>query len=504
MSQTAIDPVGQSVMLSFAGTQATAELRAALAQTRAAGVILFAHNIGTPAELHALCTALQSCAAELRLPPLLIAIDQEGGIVSRLPAPFVTPPSQMAQAATDDPVAAYACAQVTGQQLRAYGVNVNFAPVLDVNNNPANPVIGTRAFGADPATVTRFGLAALRGYRETGVVATAKHFPGHGDTTIDSHLDLPVLDHERARLDQIELAPFKAAIAAGVPAIMTAHIVFNALDDCPATLSRRVLRGLLRGELGFTGVVFTDALDMRAIADHYGKAEAAVRAKAAGTDVVLPLGTLAEQVAVVEALRDALRHDRIPLGDFVVTAQRLNTLRASYRITHSLPPYAEPDSALLEPVLAVARRSITVRDAQGILPLPSDARLTLIDCLLPRFSLVEEEVERADRLRSLVQAAFPGAISLTLQPEASDDELAQTLDIARTSEVLFLVTRNACFVEQQAQLAAMLAHLEQPLIHAAVRNPQDADRLPNAAVSILTYGDPPLSLRAMVDVLRGV
>lgn len=504
MSQMPSDSVGQSVMLSFAGTYVTAELRAALAQTRAAGVILFAHNIGAPAELHELCAALQACAADLRLPPLLIAIDQEGGIVSRLPAPFVTPPSQMAQAATGDPVAAYVCAQVTGQQLRAYGVNVNFAPVLDVNNNPANPVIGTRAFGTDPATVTRFGLAALRGYRETGVIATAKHFPGHGDTTIDSHLGLPVLDHKRDRLDQIELAPFKAAIAAGVPAIMTAHVVFSALDDFPATLSRRVVRDLLRDELGFTGVVFTDALDMRAIADRYGKAEAAVRAKAAGADVVLPLGTLAEQVAVVAALRDALHHDRIALDDFVATAQRLDALRTSYRITHSLPPYAKLDSALVEPALAVARRSITVRDARGILPLPSDVRLALIDCLLPRFSLVEEAVERADLLRSLVQTAFPGATSLTLQPEASDDELAQALNMAQSSEVLCLVTRNACFVERQAQLAAMLARLEQPLIHAVVRNPEDANLQPDAAATILTYGDPPLSLRAMVDMLRGV
>ena len=255
--------------------------------------------------LHELCGALQAQATALGLPPLLIAIDQEGGIVSRLPAPFITTPSSMAQAATDDPAAAQECTRITGRQLRAFGINTNFAPVLDVNCNPANPVIGTRAFGADPHTVTRYGLAALQGYRETGVIATIKHFPGHGDTGVDSHFGLPVAHHDRARLDAVELAPFKAAIAAGAPALMSAHMVFSALDNLPATLSRAILTELLRSELGFEGVIFTDALNMRAIADRYGATEAAIMAKAAGADVLLPLGHLAGQVAVVKALSDA-------------------------------------------------------------------------------------------------------------------------------------------------------------------------------------------------------
>ncbi|NJN17456.1 MAG: hypothetical protein HC822_14885 [Oscillochloris sp.] len=246
MSAELPDLVGRSLMLAIAEREATGTTRELLAATRAGGVILFAGNISTPAQLYALCSGLQAQAAELGLPPLLIAIDQEGGVVSRLPAPFAVTPSQQALGASADPHLAYAAARLTGEQLRAHGVNMNFAPVLDVGDNPRNPIVGTRAFSADPQQVARFAAAALRGYHEAGVIATVKHFPGHGDTTIDSHLGLPVSDHSRARLDAVELLPFRASIDAGAPAIMSAHMVFSALDTCPATLSAQILRGLLR------------------------------------------------------------------------------------------------------------------------------------------------------------------------------------------------------------------------------------------------------------------
>ncbi|MDP9473188.1 MAG: beta-N-acetylhexosaminidase [Chloroflexota bacterium] len=313
--------VGQSLMLTFAGSSATPELLDALAQTRPAGVVLFADNIQNPAGVHDLIRTLQAEAARLGLPPLLVAVDQEGGIVSRLPEPFTTVPSQMAQAATGNSDAAYACAQITARQLRAVGINLNFAPVLDVNCNPANPVIGTRSFSGDPDVVTRFGLAALRSYRDAGVIATVKHFPGHGDTDIDSHLGLPVVRHDLAHLKQVELAPFAAAVQAGVPAVMSAHVVLEALDEFPATLSAEVLTGLLRCDLGFDGVVFTDDLTMRAITDRYGLTEATVRAKTAGSDVVLlSVRSLDEQIAVARALHEAVASGALPSTPFEATA----------------------------------------------------------------------------------------------------------------------------------------------------------------------------------------
>ena len=497
------DLVGQSLMLSFEGRHATPDVLQALSATRANGVVLFAHNVGTPAELYALNRDLQAHAAASGLPPLLIAVDQEGGSVTRLRAPLVTVPSQMAQAATGDLATAAACARITGRQLRAFGINVNFAPVLDVNCNPANPVIGTRSFGQEPGLVSQYALAALRGYHESSVIATGKHFPGHGDTNSDSHLGLPTVRHLRPRLDEIELAPFAAAIRAGVPALMSAHILFEALDRQPATLSPSILTDLLRRELGFDGVIFTDALDMQAIAAQFSPGEAALRSKAAGADVLLPLGTLQSQVEVARALALALQNGDLPREAFAATARRLDKLRAEYGISHELPPYADPDPALYDAALEIARRSITVAHGSERLPLARDTRLALIDCVLPRFSLVEEAFERAALLMALATEAFPNTTGLALSPDLRDDELAEARSLVQGSDAVLLVTRNAALIPAQAQLARMLAGLGRPLFHAAARMPYDAAVVPGTAATLLTYGDPDVSLHALIDVLAG-
>lgn len=503
MTPRVTDLVGQSLMLSFQGRHATPELLQALDQTRACGVILFAHNIGTTAELYALTSDLQDHAAQIGLPPLLIALDQEGGTVTRLRAPLVTTISQMAQAATGDPQTAYQCARLTGQQLRSFGINLNFAPVLDVNCNPANPVIGTRSFGEDPALVAEFAMAALHGYRTTGVIATGKHFPGHGDTDIDSHLGLPTVRHERERLAKIELAPFEAVIRAEIPALMSAHIIFAALDSQPATLSRAILTDLLRVQLGFEGVIFTDALDMQAIAARYTPGEAALRSKAAGADVLLPLGALEAQIEVARSLVAAVDRGELCHDAFAATARRLDALRDAYNLTHDLPPFAEPAPTLYESALALARRSLTVTQGAEILPLARNARLALIDCVLPRFALVEEAFERAELLRALVTQAFLHTSSLAISPELSAEQQAEARALAESSEVIVLITRNATLLPQQAEFARMLAKLDRPLVLAAVRSPYDATLIPQVAAVLLTYGDPDVSLHALVDVLAG-
>jgi beta-N-acetylhexosaminidase len=502
MSDNLRDLVGQSLMLSFDGQRLTPALADLLARTCACGVILFARNIAGPVQLQELCAGLQAHAKAIGLPPLLIAIDQEGGTVSRLPAPFVVPPSQQAQAAAG-PEAAYTAARITGAQLRACGVNVNFAPVLDVSLNPANPVIGTRGFGPGVATVSACGLAALRGYRETGVIATVKHFPGHGDTAVDSHHGLPVVAHDVARLEAVELAPFRAAFAAGAPALMVAHMLFPALDTEPATLSPTILRGLLRERMGYEGLVFTDALDMRAIADRHPAPEAAVLAKIAGADVALPLGDDANQIAVAEGLAAATADGRLAAEDLAATVGRLDRLRAAYGLGRDEPP-APPLAATLEAeALALARGGLTRRDPRGLLPLPADTRLAAIDCLLPRFNNAEEAASRSELLRGLLAAAFPALRYRALAPDAPDAEWVGALAAAEGADVVLLVTRNACFIERQVRLGLALAGRPTPLFHLAARSPHDVECLPGAAASLRTYGDPPLSLRAAVEALGG-
>ena len=493
---------GQSLLLSFPGVTPGDELRAALARTRAAGVILFGANVASPAQLSDLCATLQGWAAAEGLPPLLIGIDQEGGTVTRLPAPFVTAPSQMAQAAAGDPDDARACAALTGRQLRACGVNLNFAPVADVNSNPANPVIGTRAFGADAPTVIAFVEAALRGYREAGVVACVKHFPGHGDTSVDSHLGLPVVEHGPERLKRVELAPFAAAARAGAPAMMSAHVVFRALDPRPATLAPPVLRGLLRERLGFDGLVFTDALDMAAIAASYGPGQAAILARRAGADIVMPLGPLAGQVAVAEALVAGFADGRLSREDGEATMRRLAAARAAYGLG-AVPPEALTPGLLAEldaTALAVARRGLTVRDPGGLLPLAPGTRLAVIECRQPRFNNAEEAAERTAMLRELVAAAFPQAVFLSVSELVTEAERDAALAVAARAELTVLLTRNAAMVPAQAALAAALADRPR-LVHVAARGPADAGLLPGAAASLCLYGDPPVSMRAMVAAL---
>ncbi len=502
MSTPFADLVGQSIMLAFRGTRATSDVLDLLAYTRAGGVILFRNNIGTPADLYELVQTLQTHAAQLGLPPLFVAIDQEGGNVGRLPQPFTTVPSQMAQAATGDPETAAECATITAQQLRAFGINTNFAPVLDVNNNARNPVIGVRAFGSDPETVDRFGRAALEGYKEAGVIATAKHFPGHGDTTVDSHLRLPIVRHDRARLDEIELAPFRAAIAAGVPAIMTAHIVFPHLDDLSATLSRTILTDLLRSELGFDGVIYTDALEMRALRDRYTLAESSVLSKAAGADVVLPLGPLDEQREAVDALCAALEDGRLQSDMFESTVRRLDRLRAQYQMTHQLPPYVEPDEALAAQALDITRRSITLLGDASMLPLPRSTRLLVIDCMVLYFSAVDEGIAHAALFEQRIRNAFPHTHLLRLGAEPTTSEIGDAQVLSADHDHTLLLTRNGVLLLPQIALGQALVQGNTPLIHAALRIPYDVQAI-KAQTSLLTYGDLPQSLEALVEVLAG-
>jgi len=246
-------------------------------------------------------------AAPAGVPPLLVASDFEFGPRMMVRAGVVTLPQQMGLGATFDPETAFEAARITAREARAMGVNWVLAPVADVNTNPQNPVIGVRAFGDDPAFVASFVTEAVRGYAGMGVLAAAKHFPGHGDTSVDSHLALPRVDYGRDELER-HLEPFRAAIAAGVPAIMTAHIVVSTLDpDRPATLSPAVLTGLLREELGFEGVILTDAMNMAAIAEHFGTGEAAVLALNAGADMILSAGSAQDAQAMHRAIVEAVR-----------------------------------------------------------------------------------------------------------------------------------------------------------------------------------------------------
>ena len=277
---------GQLIVGGFDGPELSPRFVRALAEGRRGGAILFKRNLPDLASAARLSAAI-AAAAPADLPPFL-GVDQEGGRVSRLAPPFLVLPPMRTLGEIGDLDLIRRAARAVAVELAALGFNLNFAPVLDVDSNPENPVIGDRSFGRDPDLVARAGVAFAEGLADAGVLACGKHFPGHGDTSVDSHFDLPVISHDRARLDRVELPPFRAAAAAGLATMMTAHVVCEALDPgVPATLSRAICTDLLRGEIGFSGVLFSDDLEMAAVAARYPIEESAVLAIAAGCDVLL-------------------------------------------------------------------------------------------------------------------------------------------------------------------------------------------------------------------------
>ncbi|HJV71382.1 beta-N-acetylhexosaminidase [Ideonella sp.] len=333
---------GHLVMVDIEGKALSSVTAAFLRDNHIRAVCLFRKNLGTEAEVKQLVADLR----EVLGPKALIGIDQEGGSVAR--ATFLPQaPAAMALGAIADTAAAEEAAEATGaavaRGLRGLGINWNFAPVLDVNSNPANPVIAERSFGADPQRVARLAGAWMRGSLREGVACCVKHFPGHGDTHVDSHHALPTVDKSLAELEALELIPFRA-LAAEAPALMTAHIVYPQLDaDHPATLSRRILTGLLRDSLGYRGVVISDALMMKAIFDRYGHARGAVLTLAAGADMALAQGRPEDQLAAIRAVGDALQDGRLDAGAMQAARERLDALATGYPAAAA--PYAPPQRA---------------------------------------------------------------------------------------------------------------------------------------------------------------
>jgi beta-N-acetylhexosaminidase len=348
------EDVGQLLWVGFQGPVMPTALRARLDAGAAGATILFKRNLvinmvgggnAVPQEVIDL-DALVALTRELHRSspdgtPALIAVDQEGGLVQRVRAPATMWPPMMAHDGLptgEDERVAEQVGRAMGEELRALGFDIDFAPVLDVHTNPQNPIIGERAFGRDAQTAARRALAFARGLDAAGVLSCGKHFPGHGDTDTDSHLDLPKVDHAWDRLEAVELAPFKLAAQAGLPMIMTAHVVFAALDaKRPATLSEQVVTGLLRKRLGYRGVIVSDDLDMRAIAGHMGIDHAAVQAIRAGCDVLLLCCNEQYQAQAEEALLKGAEQDselKRRIGESAARVRAMKKLHASNQHKH--------------------------------------------------------------------------------------------------------------------------------------------------------------------------
>lgn len=330
MSKIDLDiSVARLFCVGFHGTQLTDDLMW-LVDRGVSTVVLFKRNVDSPEQVAKLCGEIKRRAGR----PICIAIDQEGGRVMRLRGKFTDMPPMRDVGRTNDPDLARHVGMVLGKELRAVNIDINFAPVMDVDTNPENPVIGDRSFGRSAQLVTRMGTAVIEGMQAVGIASCAKHFPGHGDTSADSHYTLPVLEHSLDRLEKVELIPFAAAINAGVASIMTAHVIFKPLDpDFPATMSEKVLKHLLRDRLKFDGVVFSDDLEMRAIAEHYGVEQAIIRGIHAGVDVFTICHDHQLQHRAIDRLIDAVENGEVS-RDLIEQANR--------RVSAMMQKYAHP------------------------------------------------------------------------------------------------------------------------------------------------------------------
>jgi beta-N-acetylhexosaminidase len=322
---------GQLLSVGFDGTEAPAQLLRCIADGEVGSVMLFRPNIISPQQVATLVGAIRRAAPADA--PVVVAVDQEGGLVQRLRAPLTVWPDMLSVGSAGDPARTEQVGRALGGELAALGIGWDFAPVLDVHTNPQNPVIGNRAFGVTPEAVAAQALAFWRGLRAAGLAGCGKHFPGHGDTHADSHLTLPVVAHDGDRLRQVELAPFAAAARAGIDSIMTAHVMYPAFDrNWPATLSSRILTDLLRGELGFAGVIVSDDLGMKAVADRNPIEELAVRSIEAGADHLIIREPFDRQRAAFAALVHAAESRAELRARVEQSAARLATLKSGVRV----------------------------------------------------------------------------------------------------------------------------------------------------------------------------
>jgi len=483
ISETSLTPrqlAGQLIMIRMPGTELDADTAQFLRENHIRAVCLFRQNMVDAAQLSKFTTDLRAAMG----PSSLIALDQEGGAVVRatwLPAP----PAGMGLGAADDESLAHAVGAAVARGVKALGFNWNFAPVLDINNNPDNPVIAERSFGAEPQRASELALAWMDGSLAEGVACCVKHFPGHGDTHVDSHRDLPTVDKSLETLEQLEFAAFRNATAKA-PAMMTAHIVYPALDpDNPATMSRRILTDLLRDEWQYQGVVITDGMDMHAIAGRFGVGKAAVLALEAGADMVMALGTRETQQETLDALSEAIAAGRVSESELQVRLHRLDNLAATYPSVHRQYARDAEDRILM----AEAWRRCLTPFRNPSRPAPG-AKVRLV----VRADVVSDGVS---------EAGVPAADVAALLQRLYDVELvtfadAETFDwnaLPADGRVVILASTSRLRYGPKARSSW------RPDLHLALWNPYQA--LDIAAPALLTYGFAPPALESIADWLSG-
>ncbi|MFE9801819.1 glycoside hydrolase family 3 protein [Streptomyces goshikiensis] len=500
-SATDPDPADAEKNLAQFGVRTAAEL---VSRYHLGGVIYFAwaQNTRTPHQIAELSNGLQRAAAATGAGvPLLLSTDQEHGIIARIGKPATLLPGAMALGAGRSTDAARRAGRIAGTELASMGIRQDYAPVADVNVNPANPVIGVRSFGSDPRAVAGLVAAQVRGYQGAGVAATAKHFPGHGDTETDSHVGLPVMRHTRAQWEELDEPPFRAAVAAGVDAVMTAHIVFPALDPSqdPATLSHPVVTGILRERLGFRGVVVTDALDMAGVRQKYGDDRVPVLALKAGCDQLLnaPDLALAQRAVLAAVAAGELSEARIE-----ESVLRILELKARRGLFDDPYTSAERVDAATGTAAHLAAADAIAAGTTTLLANP-DKLLPLDPGAAPRLLVTGTDPASPSGTTGPPTSVLARELT-TLGCRASAVAPARAVAAAPGHAAVLVCTYNVPDGESpQRTLVTELLATGVPVVVVAIRNPYDPARLPRCAAELATYSWTDVELRAAARVITG-
>ncbi|MHA7584002.1 glycoside hydrolase family 3 N-terminal domain-containing protein [Paenibacillus vandeheii] len=478
------------------------------------GLILFDKNIVDTRQVTTFTNALQTEAGDI---PMFLGIDQEGGVIQRIPG-VTNLPGQMALGAAGDTTLAEAAGKLTGEELKALGLNINFAPVLDINSNPDNPIIGMRSFGSNADLVTRMGLATIKGLRQSSVIAAVKHFPGHGDTMVDSHLGMPVLTHNLERLNSVELKPFRAAIENGVEMIMTAHIAFPAIDNeqvislkdgssvpIPATLSHKVLNGLLREEMGYEGLIISDAFTMKAIAEHFGENKAVERAVSAGVDIVL---MPQDSAAAHQTLVNAVEGGTIPIETVHASVKRILELKSKYGLFERSEGLSHKLAKLNTVIGSEEHRTVERNIAERAVTLLSSRDGVQSDQLHQgdRVVIVAAEYEQAKQLEKQLK---PASNSLSLKTEISVIGQGRTNEAVAKADYVILASyqfRNVAsqfgWNAYQTLIDAMNSRNQRYTL-LSLGNPYEMIYLQDVRSALAVYGKQEPNTTAGINVLVG-
>lgn len=501
---TESEKISQMLMVGFDGRRAPDYILQWLASGRIGGVYLFARNIESPAQVKRLA---QSCHQAAKY-PILVGIDQEGGAVARLRAGFSESPGAMALGAARDASMAEEIAFMLGREMAALGINWNFAPVADIAHNKENPSIGTRSPGADKDLVRDMVIAQVKGFLRAGVAPTVKHFPGLGNTAIDTHEALAKATGSLRYLYDEDLIPFLGAIKANAPCIMTTHVMYEKLDArYPATLSARVIEGLLRTQLGYEGLVCSDCMQMKAITHGWGAGESAVLAVLAGVDVLLFSHSRAKQEAARAALLHAAETGRIAPERIDQSLARIQAVKRRFPVSDAPPLEIVGSEAHRSLARAAARAGTVLLGAREALPI-AQAQSRLV-CIEFATQLFPDATDRANAdastaLSRALKKRLPNAQCLIVRFQAElDQALARARSLMAEADNVIIATRNAHVLPWQAQAAQAIVDRQPGAILLCLRNPYDADVITGAKVILCSHGDSAPSIEAAVAAICG-